>query len=168
MNQKQLYTAIAVVAGLAVVALFVFNGMFFAGQSGNLGQVATTTDQSTGLVVQDQEVGTGAAAAVGDYVTVNYTGKLQNGTVFDTSVGRAPFPFVLGAGKVISGWNQGLQGMKVGGKRLLIVPPGLAYGASGTGPIPPNSTLIFEVELLKVEHATSSDGVVIPEGANAE
>ena len=87
---------------------------------------------------------------MGDLVTVNYTGKFTDGTVFDTSVGKDPYPFVLGAGAVIPGWDQGLQGMKVGGKRLLIVPPGLAYGAQGYGPIPPNATLVFEVTLVSV------------------
>lgn len=104
-----------------------------------------------GLVVQDQQVGTGATAQAGDTITVNYTGKLQNGTVFDTSVGKQPFVFTLGAGQVIPGWDQGLQGMKVGGKRLLIIPANLAYGSQQVGPIPANSTLIFEVDLLDVK-----------------
>ena len=107
-----------------------------------------------GLVVQDELVGTGAEARYGDTVSVNYTGRLEDGTVFDTSVGKAPFPpFVLGTGYVIPGWDQGLVGMKAGGKRLLIVPPELAYGAQANGPIPANSTLIFEVELVKVTPA---------------
>jgi FKBP-type peptidyl-prolyl cis-trans isomerase len=101
--------------------------------------------------VQDEVVGTGAEARVGDTLSVNYTGKLQNGTVFDTSVGRTPIQFTLGAGQVIQGWEQGLQGMKVGGKRLLLIPSGLAYGASGYGPIPANAALIFEVELVGVK-----------------
>ena len=169
MIKSQLYTSIAVVAGLAVVALFfVSNGSFFTQPPELLSGVATTTNQSTGLVVQDEEVGTGVAAQAGDYVTVNYTGKLQNGTVFDTSIGREPFPFVLGVGKVIPGWDQGLQGMKVGGKRLLIVPSGLAYGHQGFGSIPPDATLIFEVDLLKVEQAPSSASAVNLEGANAD
>ncbi len=103
--------------------------------------------------MQDEVVGTGAAAQTGDILTVNYTGKLANGTVFDTSVGKTPFQFTLG-GNVIPGWNQGLVGMKVGGKRILIVPPSLAYGSSDYGPIPGNSTLTFEVELLNVATAT--------------
>ncbi len=103
------------------------------------------------MVAQDEVVGTGAEATVGSTVTVNYTGKFENGTVFDTSVGKTPFSFQLGAGQVIAGWDQGLQGMKVGGKRLLIVPAALGYGANDYGPIPGNSTLIFEVELLNVQ-----------------
>lgn len=117
---------------------------------------AASADSAAGsgqLVVQDEKVGTGAAAAAGDTVSVNYTGRFQNGSVFDTSIGREPFVFVLGTGQVISGWDQGLQGMKVGGKRLLIIPPSLAYGANDYGPIPGNSTLIFEVELLSVTSA---------------
>lgn len=111
---------------------------------------------SSGLVIQDETVGTGAAAQSGDTLTVNYTGKLDNGTIFDTSVGKTPFQFTLGAGQVIPGWDQGLQGMKVGGKRILIIPPEMAYGAQGIGPIPPNATLTFEVELLGVTPATNT------------
>ncbi len=116
-------------------------------------QPAGTAPQANGqgLVVQDEIVGTGDVAQAGQTISVNYTGKLQNGTVFDTSIGRAPFQFTLGAGQVISGWDQGLQGMKVGGKRLLIIPPQLAYGSQAVGPIPANSTLIFEVDLLSVQ-----------------
>ena len=118
------------------------------------------------MVVQDEAVGTGELAQPGDMVTVNYTGKFQSGTVFDSSVGRAPFQFTLGTGQVIPGWDQGLQGMKVGGKRLLIIPPALAYGAQGKGPIPPNATLIFEVYLVKVVHPGATVPPA-PEGAAA-
>ena len=116
---------------------------------------AQPTDEQ--LIVQDQTVGTGATAKAGDTITVNYTGKFQDGKVFDTSVGREPLVFTLGAGQVIPGWDQGLQGMKVGGKRLLIVPPSLAYGAAGAaGVIPPNSTLIFEVDLLQTQSPSAT------------
>lgn len=137
MTRTQIIVGVAVVAAVAVVALF-----FFIGNPFSMSQ--------TSLVVQDEQVGQGAAAAPGDTLSVNYTGKLQDGTVFDTSIGRAPFSFVLGANQVIQGWEQGLVGMKVGGKRLLIIPPNLGYGAQAMGPIPANSTLVFEVDLLSV------------------
>jgi peptidylprolyl isomerase len=102
--------------------------------------------------IEDTQAGTGAAAKEGDTLTVNYTGKLENGTVFDSSVGKQPFTFVLGAGQVIPGWDQGLVGLKVGGKRTLTIPPDLGYGAQGAGGvIPPNATLIFDVELVSIK-----------------
>jgi peptidylprolyl isomerase len=101
--------------------------------------------------IEDTQVGTGAAAKDGDQLTVNYTGKLEDGTVFDSSVGKQPFELTLGAGQVIPGWDQGLVGMKVGGKRTLIIPPSLGYGAQGTGPIPPNATLTFDIELISIK-----------------
>ena len=104
----------------------------------------------SGLTIIDLILGEGDQALSGQTVTVNYTGTLENGEQFDTSIGRAPFPFPLGAGRVIKGWDEGVAGMKVGGKRKLIIPPELGYGSRNMGPIPANSTLIFEVELLKV------------------
>jgi len=104
------------------------------------------------LQIQELAPGTGAEAAAGKTVEVHYTGWLTNGTKFDSSVdsGR-PFRFRLGAGEVIKGWDLGVTGMKVGGKRKLTIPPELAYGSKGfPGAIPPNSTLVFEVELLGV------------------
>lgn len=102
--------------------------------------------------IEDKVVGTGAAAAAGMTVTVNYTGTLTDGKVFDSSVGKEPFVFVLGIGQVIPGWDQGLLGMKVGGKRTLTIPPELAYGSQGAGStIPPNATLIFDIDLLDVK-----------------
>ena len=104
----------------------------------------------SGLTIIDIVLGEGEEAMSGQTVTVNYTGTLENGEQFDTSIGRAPFPFPLGAGRVIKGWDEGVAGMKVGGKRKLVIPPELGYGSRNMGPIPANSTLIFEVELLKV------------------
>jgi FKBP-type peptidyl-prolyl cis-trans isomerase len=100
----------------------------------------------------DEVVGTGAEAVAGKTITVNYTGTLENGTVFDSSYSRnQPFTFQLGAGQVIKGWDEGVVGMKVGGKRKLVIPPSLGYGAQATGSIPPNSTLIFEIQLVSVQ-----------------
>ncbi len=103
--------------------------------------------------IEDVQVGNGAEAVPGKRVTVNYTGRLENGTKFDSSLDRnQPFTFDLGAGEVIAGWDQGVKGMKVGGKRILTIPPELGYGAQGAGGvIPPNATLIFEIELLDVK-----------------
>tara|TARA_Y100000589_G_scaffold331166_1_gene383549 strand:+ start:51 stop:623 length:573 start_codon:yes stop_codon:yes gene_type:complete len=105
----------------------------------------------SGLVIENIVIGNGEEAISGKTVTVNYTGTLVNGDQFDTSIGRAPFSFPLGAGRVIKGWDEGVAGMKVGGKRILTIPPELGYGSRGAGNvIPANATLIFEVELLKV------------------
>lgn len=108
--------------------------------------------QNQGLIVNDTVVGTGDTAQTGDRVIVHYTGKFTNGDVFDSSLSRGePLQFVLGSGMVIKGWDEGLVGMKVGGKRTLTIPPELGYGMKNVGPIPAGSTLIFDVELLKVE-----------------
>jgi FKBP-type peptidyl-prolyl cis-trans isomerase len=105
------------------------------------------------LKIEDLQVGTGDEAQKGKTVSVHYTGWLENGTKFDSSHDRRqPFSFPLGAGHVIRGWDEGVAGMKVGGKRKLTIPPDLGYGARGAGGvIPPNATLIFEVELLGVK-----------------
>jgi len=107
---------------------------------------------ASGLIIEDLVLGTGAAAATGHSVTVHYTGWLETGAKFDSSRDRDdPFVFPLGAGRVIRGWDEGVQGMLVGGKRKLTIPPELGYGARGAGGvIPPNATLEFEVELLGV------------------
>lgn len=115
---------------------------------------AANVEQPTDtLKTTDIKVGTGAEATDGKKVSVLYTGTLVDGTKFDSTKDRGtPFSFVLGSGMVIAGWDQGLKGMKEGGVRKLVIPPGLAYGSRAVGGvIPPNSTLVFEIELLKVE-----------------
>ena len=105
------------------------------------------------LIIEDIIVGQGAEAVKYSIITVNYTGWLEDGTKFDSSLnpGREPLRFTLGAGQMIQGFDQGIVGMKVGGKRKLTIPPNLGYGSQDKGIIPPNSTLIFELDLLIVE-----------------
>ncbi|WP_320677232.1 FKBP-type peptidyl-prolyl cis-trans isomerase [Prochlorococcus sp. MIT 1300] len=107
---------------------------------------------SSGLMITEISLGTGDEASAGQTVSVHYRGTLENGNEFDSSYGRGPFTFPLGAGRVIKGWDEGVAGMKVGGKRKLVIPPELGYGSRGAGQvIPPNATLIFEVELLSIK-----------------
>lgn len=148
---------IGVFLSLAVVAVFLFGErVFFAlntmSQRAAPRAAAIPEAAALGFVVRDIVVGTGALAQVGNLITVHYVGTLESGAVFDTSLSRGtPFQFVLGAGEVISGWDKGVIGMRVGGRRTLIIPPALGYGAQAIGPIPANSTLIFEIELLEVQ-----------------
>jgi hypothetical protein len=117
---------------------------------------APPPDPNAKLESKDVKVGTGSEAKTGDRVTIHYTGTLTNGTKFDSSVDKnSPLVFVLGDGSMIKGFDQGIQGMKVGGKRQLTIPPALGYGSRDKGNIPPNSTLKFDIELLKVEPAAS-------------
>jgi len=120
----------------------------------NVGSMAAANSITTpsGLVYMDLMVGSGPSPAPGKKVKVHYTGWLENGEKFDSSVDRdEPFVFKIGAGQVIQGWDEGVMGMKVGGKRKLVIPARLGYGARGAGGvIPPDATLIFEVELLEV------------------
>lgn len=117
--------------------------------AGATGQMVTT---GSGLQYVDLAVGKGRQAELGDQATVHYTGWLANGSKFDSSLDRNdPFSFRVGAGQVIKGWDEGVAGMKVGGKRKLTIPPQLAYGVRGAGNvIPPNATLTFDVELLRL------------------
>lgn len=116
------------------------------------------TRTTSGLMYKDVRAGKGTAAKPGDRVTVNYKGWLDDGKVFDSSFrpGREPFTFTLGRGEVIKGWDEGIAGMKPGGVRELIIPPDLGYGSDDQGVIPPNSTLHFEVELIRVEGGRGS------------
>jgi len=111
-----------------------------------------TITTSTGLKFYDMALGSGDFPMPGDVVTVHYTGKLMDGTTFDSSIGRGPFDFTIGVGQVIKGWDEGVATMQIGSKRMLIIPSELAYGDSGAGDlILPNATLIFEVELLNIQ-----------------
>jgi FKBP-type peptidyl-prolyl cis-trans isomerase len=122
-------------------------------------QEVQTTGTVADLRIVDVVQGTGDGVQTGDTVTVHYTGVLPDGTVFDSSVARGtPFPFTVGAGGVIQGWELGLLGMQVGGRRILAIPPTLGYGANENGPIPANSTLLFEVELLNIVPAGTPAG----------
>ena len=132
-------------------------GLLLSGSSCSGATPASTGP--TALQITDTTVGTGTVAAAGRTVTVNYTGWLYNasvanfhGTQFDSSVGKTPFSFKLGAGQVIAGWDQGVAGMKVGGARTLVIPASLGYGGKGAaGVIPPNAVLVFTVDLLAVQ-----------------
>ncbi|MCR4279429.1 MAG: FKBP-type peptidyl-prolyl cis-trans isomerase [Candidatus Zambryskibacteria bacterium] len=152
---------IAVFAGLALLGYLFFSGPFmnlFSNQEVNQGTNQNTPMPETGYSANDTTVGEGEIAEPGDKLTVHYVGTLQNGQVFDSSRdSNTPFTFTLGAGGVIRGWDEGMQGMREGGMRTLIIAPDYAYGAQGVGPIPPNATLIFEVELLSVEKAEVSN-----------
>ena len=160
-HMKKLTTKewVAVVISIFIVGFFFIFGpmvvsVFNRFQNNGTNTMTNGTEQ---VKTEDVVVGMGDTAVPGSRVTVNYTGHLQNGTVFDSSVARnEPFQFVLGTGTVIPGWDIGIVGMKVGGKRTLTIPPAFAYGSKDYGPIPANSTLIFDVELLKVEQGTTT------------
>lgn len=133
------------IAIVAIVLALIVTGLLF------MPKKALTPTRMQDLTIVTLSSGTGSEAKNGDTVSVNYTGTLTNGTVFDTNVDKnAPFMFTLGAGEVIAGWDQGVPGMKKGEKRKLTIGPALAYGEREIGPIPPNSTLIFEIELLDI------------------
>lgn len=157
MNRKN--TNIAILLSIIVVAIFITLGFFGLSGFNFTSSVTTPMEdilgelQGTGTVADlrtnDTVEGAGDPVLVGDTLIVHYTGVLPDGTVFDSSRDGEPFSFTIGEGRVIQGWERGLIGMKVGGTRLLVIPPSLGYGATGIGAIPPNATLIFEVELLE-------------------
>lgn len=112
--------------------------------------LATMTKTTSGAYYQDSPAGSGVSAATGNHLTVNYTGYLTSGSTFDTSVGKTPFGFTLGQGQVITGWDEGLVGLKVGGTRKLVIPAVLGYGGASVGSIPANSILVFNVTLISI------------------
>lgn len=150
-RSRRLFAALAVVALTAcgsssTTAPTIETTTFAASLGIDLTQM---TKSPSGLYSRDLTVGTGATAAVGDSVSVHYTGWLANGTQFDANVaGQAPFKFRLGVGQVIEGWDEGVVGMKVGGERQLVIPPALGYGENRVGTIPANSILVFKVQLV--------------------
>ncbi len=175
MNNTSIATGIAVAIALIIVIASFFFGINIFSLFSSSPRSSTQTTETTSapsaktsaqkfsgtsaplpavkkLSITDAVVGTGVVAKPGDTISVQYVGKFTDGKVFDSSQahGGKPFSFVLGAGKVIKGWDEGLVGMKVGGTRLLAIPPALGYGSRTFGPIPANSSLVFEVRLLNV------------------
>ncbi|MDI3465453.1 MAG: Peptidylprolyl isomerase, FKBP-type [Nitrospira sp.] len=136
----------------SIVMMLILTSTLTLGLGGSMAESKQEVITPSGLKYIDQEVGTGDVAVAGKTASVHYTGWLENGKKFDSSVDRGqPFSFPLGAGRVIKGWDEGVQGMKVGGKRKLTIPSDLGYGSRGAGGvIPSNATLIFDVELLGV------------------
>lgn len=155
-------STVKIIAFIAIVILLIYGGIWYNGRLDEKAAAEAAAEQA--MVRQEQEkimasiiredvvVGTGVEAKNGDTLVVHYVGTLPDGTKFDSSYDRGqPFEFALGAGRVIKGWDLGLLGMRVGGKRNLTIPPELGYGANSVGKIPANATLKFEVELLEIE-----------------
>lgn len=144
---------IAVFVGIALLAYLFFSGPIMALFNSSAGDLTNNyPTMQNGFTSQEVVVGTGDEAKSGDLVAAHYVGRLENGQVFDSSVDRGvPIQFLLGTGQVIRGWDEGIVGMRVGGKRVLTISPEYGYGATAAGAIPPNSTLIFEVELVGVQ-----------------
>jgi peptidylprolyl isomerase len=149
---ERLIVLLLLLAAIAIPACAQKETGAVAEKKGEQAAAANTVKTSTGLAYVELAPGSGPSPVAGKQVKVHYTGWLENGTKFDSSVDRGePFIFIIGAGQVIPGWDEGIMSMKVGGKRKLIIPSQLGYGSAGAGGvIPPNATLIFEVELLDV------------------
>jgi FKBP-type peptidyl-prolyl cis-trans isomerase len=146
---------IAVGAGIALVSFLLYGSSlpsFFGLNNSDNKESAMAELPQSGISTEDIVVGSGAVVTRGDTLTVHYVGALPSGKVFDSSIDTdSPFVFTIGTGSVIRGWEEGLLGMREGGRRRIIVAPDYGYGSQAVGPIPPDSTLIFEVQLLKVE-----------------
>lgn len=156
-NKKNMNLVLAAVICLVLVGVLIFisfkskSNMITENNNTGASDVTNNVDSNT----NNNPVSTGEVAKVGDKVVMNYTGRLENGTVFDSNTDPKfghvePFTFTLGAGQVIAGWDKGIVGMKVGEKKTLTIPPEDGYGPNGYGPIPPNATLIFDVELVGI------------------
>lgn len=138
---------------IIVAAIVLILGGYFIYQRSNKGQATTNNNSNIvqGVKIDILKQGNGPEAKNGDTISVHYTGTFENGTKFDSSLDRGePFSFVLGVGQVIQGWDVGVLGMKIGEKRKLTIQPEMGYGAQDVGPIPANSTLVFEVEMLEI------------------
>lgn len=148
-NRNLILLIVASVITIAGIAIYNFG---FNSKSNTKPDTSGMITTSTGLKYQDVVVGTGATPKLGDQVSVHYTGTFEDGTKFDSSIDRGePIIFPIGVGQVVKGWDEGIMTMKVGGKRKLVIPPNLGYGAQARGQIPPNSTMYFDVELLDVK-----------------
>jgi len=152
----------SVIIGVLLLVVFAYFVFGLSGTPGSTSSQSTTdtqqvspqqTNSNAKLQITDEKIGTGAAVKKGDTVDIKYTGTLTNGTIFDSTDkhGGTPFETQIGVGQVIAGWDQGIIGMKVGGKRKLVIPPSLGYGDQSVGSIPANSTLIFQVELVSIK-----------------
>jgi FKBP-type peptidyl-prolyl cis-trans isomerase len=160
-NRQRVIIGIIVALIVVLIGYFVYRDYSAKNQTYPIGTLDTTPPApsanaittASGLVYEDLQVGDGATAQTGNTVSVNYTGWLEDGTKFDSSLDSGqPLEFTIGASQVIPGWDEGVQGMKVNGTRLLVIPPELAYGSSGAGTsIPPDATLIFEVQLVGIK-----------------
>lgn len=155
--QKKVLIGIAVLIAIGIIYTFASGKKeeTMSQQDSTISNTSTnpSASASAGLKIEDLKVGTGSAVKSGDTITINYTGTLLDGTKFDSSYDRnEPFQTQIGVGQVIKGWDEGVIGMQVGGKRRLTIPSDLGYGSQGAGGvIPPNATLIFELELLEIK-----------------
>jgi FKBP-type peptidyl-prolyl cis-trans isomerase len=167
-NKKNMNTILAVVICLILIGVLTFisiknkanmpsNNNINSANNGTDNAIPTNIPPTTTVgAANNSSAPAGTVAKTGDTVAMNYTGRLADGTVFDSNVDPKfnhvqPFEFTLGAGQVIPGWDKGIVGMKIGEKKTLVIPPADAYGATGQGPIPPNATLTFDVELLAIK-----------------